>query len=812
MFFNNLKVAWRSILKNKLFSFINVIGLSIGLCSSIVIGAIVYFDFSFDTFHKDGDRIYRVTTLFESGENEFSNRGVSVPLMKEFKNGISGVEVSAPFMSTYFSTIENKAQDLVFRNENNGILADGAYFEIFDYNWLAGDNQTALSEPAQVVLTKIKAEKYFPHKNVNEVIGQTLVYNDSVNVKVMGVVDDLKQNSDLRFTEFMSLSSAKMFGESDFTTSDAWNGTSSGDQLFFKIREGASVPNIQSRLDELAKEHKNREPWAVNDERWFRIQPFSEIHFGGAHGDYPFNNSNHVANMKVLKSLAFIALFLLLLGCANFINLNSAQALTRAKEIGIRKTLGSSKKQVVRQFLGETFILTTLAAVLSILMAPLLLRQFTDFLPSDIDLSVLYSSQGVLGIVLLVVLVSLLSGFYPAFVLSKFKPVSVLKGQFSKGDKGVRLRKTLTVFQFVVAQVFVIATFLVAKQLHFLMQKDMGMKTEAVAYVNLPWNDRSQIKKERVFNQIKNIKGLSQVSWGDNPPASNNMSSTILSYYKDGNETHQEAQILTGDISYLKTYGIPLIAGRERLNDSIDEYVVNETFARAIGFQNPEEVVGTSVKLDTVKIAIVGVMKDFNQRSLRSEIRPLAVRGHYSRGFDGIHFDLGNNPERWTQIVDEVEEVLVSVYPDEELEVRFMDETVKGFYRQEKSAVQLLKWATGLAILISCLGLMGLVVYTTERRVKEIGVRKVLGANLAQLNILLCKEFLILVGVAFAIAVPISWYLVQEWIESFAYKTELSWWVFLTSGIGMAVVALLVTGARTYKTANINPIESLRNE
>lgn len=811
MFLNNLKIAWRSIIKNKLFSLINVIGLSIGLCSALVIGAIVYFDFSFDNFHKDRDRIYRVTTLFESGENEFSNRGVSVPLMKEFRNGISGVEVSAPFMNTFFSKIENESEDLVFKNESHAILADDAYFQLFDYSWLAGDKETALSEPAQVVLTKIKAEKYFPHQDAPDVIGKSLVYNDSISVKVMGVVDDLKQNSDLRFTEFMSLSSAKMFGESDFTTSDAWNGTSSGDQLFFKISEGASVTNIQSRLDELAKEHKNREPWAVNDERWFRIQPFSEIHFGGKHGDYPFNNSNHVANMKVLKSLAFIALFLLLLGCANFINLNSAQALTRAKEIGIRKTLGSSKKQVVRQFFGETFILTLLATVLSLVMAPFLLRQFKDFLPSGIDLSVLYSAEGIFGILLLMLLVCLLSGFYPAFVLSKFRPVSVLKGQFSKGDKGVRLRKTLTVFQFVVAQVFVIATFLVAKQLHFLMEKDMGMKTEAVAYVNLPWNDRSEIKKERVFNQIKNIKGLSQVSWGDNPPASNNMSSTMLSYFKDGNETHQEAQMLTGDTSYLKTYGIPLIAGRERLNDSIDEYVVNETFARAIGFQNTEEVVGTSVKLDTVKVAIVGLMKDFNQRSLRSEIRPLAVRGHYGSGFGGIHFHLGN-PERWTQIVDEVEQVLASVYPDEDLEVRFMDETVEGFYRQEKSAVQLLKWATGLAILISCLGLMGLVVYTTERRIKEIGVRKVLGANLAQLNILLCKEFLALVGVAFAIAVPISWYLVDEWIQNFAYKTELSWWVFLASGVGMAIVAMAVTGARTYKTANINPIESLRNE
>jgi len=812
MFLNNLKIAWRSILKNKLFSLINVIGLSIGLCSALVIGAIVYFDFSFDTFHKDKDKIYRVTTLFKSGENEFSNRGVSVPLMKTFKEGVPGVELTVPFMNAHFSKVENKNQDLIFKNGEDAILADDAYFQLFDYKWLAGDRQTALSQPAQVVLSQKKAERYFPNRNTADVVGRTLIYNDSINVKVTGVVADFKKNTDLKFSEFMSMESAKMFDKKDIATDDSWNGTSSGDQLFLRVKDKSSIAGIQSRLDALAKEHKNPAPWAVNDERLFQLQALSNIHFGGEHGDYPFNNSDYVASITVLKSLGFVALFLLLLGCANFINLNSAQALTRAKEIGIRKTLGSSKKQVVRQFLGETFILTTLAIILSLLMAPFLLRQFADFLPSEIDLSVLYSMEGIIGILILITIVSLFSGFYPAFVLSKFRPVSVLKGQFTKGDKGVRLRKTLTVFQFVVAQVFVIATLLVAKQLHFVMNKDMGIKTETAAYVSLPWDNRAEVKKERLFTQIKNIKGLEQVSWGGSPPASNNMSSTMLTYFDDGAEMHQETQMLIGDTNYLKTYGIPLLAGRERLNDSIDEYVVNETFAKAIGFQNPEEVVGTFVKLDTLKIPIVGLMRDFNQRSLRSEIKPLVVRGHYGSGFGIIHFDLGKNSEQWTKTIDEVEQAWASVYPDEEAQVEFMDEIVQGFYRSEKSTVQLLKWATGLAILISCMGLMGLVVYTTERRVKEIGVRKVLGANVAQLNLLLCKEFLILVGIAFAIAVPISWYLIQEWIQDFAYKTSLSWWVFIASGTGMVLVALAVIGARTYKTASINPVESLRIE
>ncbi|GLU43306.1 FtsX-like permease family protein [Allomuricauda sp. NBRC 101325] len=816
MFFNHLKIAWRSILKNKLFSFINVLGLSIGICSAMVIGAIVYFDFSFDTFHKEKDKIYRVTTVFESNGNHFSNRGVAVPLMRTFQEGMPGVELAAPFMSANFFKVENKPQDLTFKNIEDAIFADNAYFELLEYDWLAGDRKSALSNPAQVVLSEKKAQRYFPHTPVSDVVGKTLMFNDSVSVKVSGVVADFKQNSDFKFTDFMSLSSAKMFGAKDIVTNDHWNGTSSGDQLFFKVKDEAGVALVEARLKELAKEHKNMAEWAINDERTFMLQPLTSLHFGGEYGEYPFNNSNHVASIKVLKSLGFVALFLLLLGCANFINLNSAQALTRAKEIGIRKTLGSSKKQVVRQFLFETLILTCIAAVLSLVLAPLLLRQFTDFLPTDINLSILYSLKGAFGILVLIVLVSFLSGFYPAFVLSGFKPVLVLKGQFSKGDKGVRLRKTLTVFQFVVAQVFVIATLLVTKQLHYVMNKDMGLKTNATAYINTPWNDKSDVKKERLYNAVKDIQELSNVSWGGNPPASNNYSTTILTYFKEDAEMHQETQLLWGDVNYLNTYNIPLLSGRQMLNDSVKEYIVNEAFAREVGFQDPANVIGTFVKLDTLKIPVVGLMRDFHQHSLHTDIAPMAITGDWGDDdysmFNSIHFDLGKNSENWTSSVKQIEQAWASIYPDEEVQVQFMDEIVEGFYRSERSTVQLLTWATGLSILISCMGLLGLVVYTTERRVKEIGVRKVLGANLAQLNMELSKEFLILIGIAFVISVPISWYLIQEWIQSFAFKTNLSWWVFLTSGFGMVLVALAVIGTRTYRAANVNPVESLRTE
>ncbi|ASV30554.1 FtsX-like permease family protein [Maribacter cobaltidurans] len=813
---NHFKIAWRNIFKNKVFSFINVIGLSIGICAAMVIGAIVYYDFSFDTFHLDKERIYRVVSVFETKEGTFSNRGVPIPLMRTFKEGVSGVEVAAPFFNTSFHKVENQEDDLKFKNAEDALFAGDNYFNVFHYEWLVGDKKTALSQPAQVVLEQKRAKKYFPHTKLAEIVGRTLMYNDSIPVKVTGVVAGFTNNTDFNFYEFMSLPSAKLFGESDMATDEEWNSTSSGNQLFFKVNGEGAMDNVQARLDALAEEHKSTEPWAADEKRLFALQPLEDLHFGGKYNNYPFNNSEHSGDLKVLKALGFVALFLLLLGCANFINLSSAQALTRAKEIGIQKTLGSSKRQLIVQFLCETFLLTIVAALLSALLAPLLLKQFTDFLPSGIDLDVLYSPWGLASILLLVATVSLLSGFYPAFVLSKFRPVLVLKGQMVKGNKGTRLRKTLTVFQFAVAQVFIIATVLVGKQLYYAMNKDMGIKTHALAFVHLPWNGNTDTKTQSFFDRVKNINGLSNVSLGGNPPASNNVQSTILTYYKDGKETHQGTEMLKGDLTYLDTYGIPLLSGRERLNDSIKEFVVNEAFAKGLGFQDPSQVVGSIVKLDTTNIPVVGLIRDFNQRSLRSSIKPLAIYGQWNKNswsrYTTLHFDLGPDSKSWQDAIKEVENAWATVYPDEEITVNFMDDTVKGFYNKERHTAQLLKWAAGLAILISCLGLFGLVIYTTERRTKEIGVRKVLGANLLQLNLLLSKEFMVLVFIGFAIAAPLGWWGVNNWLQDYAYKTTLSWWVFAASGLGMVIVALIIIGLRIFRTANINPVESLRTE
>ncbi len=472
---------------------------------------------------------------------------------------------------------------------------------------------------------------------------------------------------------------------------------------------------------------------------------------------------------------------------------------------------------MVFQFLGETFLLTATAAVVSLFFSSWLIRLFSDFIPRGVSFGLFNSPVLIGSAILLVLVLTLLSGFYPALVLSRFKPVSVLKNQILPGNDKTSLRKYLTVFQFAIAQVFIIATVLVGKQIHYLMTKDMGFKTEAIAYLRTPYNEPSIDKRIRLLEKLKTDPHIQDVVLGGNPPASRSTFSSSVVYRNEENEVQASLQWLYGGIDYRRLYGIPLLAGRDILNDTIKEYVINETYMKLLGFKEPIEAIGKSLILEGEAYPIVGVMKDFYQRSLRTTIKPMALVGDWDRNeysqFNTIHFSIGGNKTSdLTSDIALVENAWKSVYPNYDFDPRFIDDTVSRFYEQERKTSALLKWATGLTILISCLGLLGLVIHTTERRTKEIGIRKVLGATLAQLNLLLCKEFLVLVGIAFAIAAPIAWWGLDYWLQGFAHKTVLSWWVFFLGGITMLFIALAIISIRTIAAANADPVKSLRTE
>lgn len=815
MFKNYLKIAFRNLWKHKVFSMINIISLSIGLSAAFVIGMMVYYEYTFDNFHKDGDRMYRVVSNFKSPESTFYNSGVPVPLTQATKK-IAALESVSYFYLWYVSKATALGSKVDYENLDKAILTDPEYFEIFEYEWLSGSLTDSFTEPNKVVLTQSRAKEYFPNLDPPSVVGKEILYNEKTPAIIVGVVKDFEARTDIVFNEFVSLATAKQLeGKEDILIGN-WDNTNSSTQLFVKTRTNSNLTAIQEQLDRLAKENQDKELVDTYGQTTsFSLQPFSDIHFNPSYGIYDY--SQEQADKGILHNLGLVALFLLVLGSINFVNLNTAQASYRAKEIGIRKTLGGSKKQMIFQFLGETFIVTCVAVLVSIGLAFIALGAFEEFVPKGLSMSFMLQPEIILFIILLVVTVTLLSGFYPGVVLSKFKPARVLKSQSSGTTQKNTLRKVLTVSQFAIAQIFIIATVLVGKQIHYMMNKDLGFKKDAIAYIQTPWKDSKVESREIFANELRKIPSLENVSLGGMPPASQSIN-TNKALMITGNQEHKiDLQFLFADKNYLDVYKIKLLAGRGPLNDTIKEYVLNESAMRALGYQDPDKIIGKQFELNETMVPIVGVMQDFNQHSLRGGIDPMAITGDTNRDwrtqFNKVHISLPMaNSDQLKSTLALVKEKFKDVYPDADFDVTFIDEIIARFYSREQRLSTLLNWATGLSVLISCLGLLGLVIHTTERRTKEIGIRKVLGASLAQLNVLLCKDFLMLVGIAFVIAVPLAYWGLYNWLQDFAYKTEMSWWVFVISGVAMVIIALIIMSIRTISTAMKNPVKILKTE
>ncbi len=802
-------------MKNKVFSLINIIGLTIGLSASFVIGLMIYYDYTFDNFHEDGDRTYRVVTEFTDPDGKNYNSGITLALKGAIEEN-SNFETVSEFYIERPAKVENKLNDITLKWPEFVIFADQSYLDIFQYKFLAGNKTEALKNPNQVVLTESRAKEYFPKLSPTEIVGKTLVYNDSINVKVTGIVENFKKRTDIVFKEFISHPTLLQTTRKTEITKRHWINTNSSSQLYVKFKENADVVGVQKLLDKIALDKTDADDIKFNERRYFKLQALNDIHFNEDYGTYDWEKSQ--ASKPLLRNLALIAIFLLLLGCINFINLNTAQATQRAKEIGVRKTLGSSRKQLIGQFMGETFLLVVFSALLSIVLSKALLHIFSDFVAADLTFSLFKTPIIIICIGLLLVIVTVLSGFYPAVLLSRVNAVSVLKNQISMGHQKVGLRKFLTVFQFTIAQIFIIGTLLVSKQINFLLSKDMGFETDAIVSVFSPRSESELAKKTLYAEKLRAIPEISKVSLGGQPPASNSTNSTNTTFTNGEKQIKSELQFIFGDTEYLDLFSIQLLAGRTFLNDTINEFVINETYSKILGFNNPEDAIGKSVSLHDRDVPIVGVMADFHQRSLKSKIKPMALKGDWYRKYfsqyQAVHIAFNNtSPEQLKRTLEKIQSMYNSVYSEtEDYRLEFMDETVANFYNRERKVSKLLNWSTGLSILISFLGLLGLVIYTTNRRVKEIGVRKVLGATLLQINTLLCKEFLILVAIAFVIAVPIAYYGINNWLQDFAYKTSISFWVFLVSGIAMIVFALIVISAKTLQAANANPVDSLRSE
>jgi putative ABC transport system permease protein len=813
---NYFLTAFRSFLRNKSFALINITGLAIGISASLVIFLIVSYDFSFDRFHPDGNRIYRVVSNFTFNGNTSWSSGVPSPMGSAVARELTGIENTSAFRTWNMETkisipVSGSLKPVVFKNQINKIFADKHYFQIFKYVWLIGSPETSLNEPNTVVLTESKAKIYFPGAEMESIAGREIIFNDTIRTTITGIVKDISEHTDFTFKIFVSLATLEKTSLKPGDWNE-WNNVNSASQLFVMLPPGKDPTQVAAAITNLFEKHVEHDP-EDHSRTAYELQPLRDIHFNNHYDNF----DQRLAHKPTLYGLLAIAAFLLLLGCINFINLTTANSAQRSKEIGIRKTVGGVRRQLVMQFMCETFLLTVIATVLSVVITPLLLKAFSDFIPEGLHFHLL--QPGILIYLLgITVTISFLSGIYPALVLSSCLPVSVLKSRSNRPDgmkDRVWLRKVLSVSQFAVAQIFIIATLLVSKQIRYSINKDLGYRRDAVVYFSTGYYDADQTKRMVLLEKLKAIPEIQLISLGfSNPTSSSGWTSTIK--YNDGKkESELTVQVTLGDTNYIKLYQLRLLAGENLpFSDTVNSVLINETYSKALGYSDPQMAVGRMLDWNRKKTPVVGVLADFHQHSLHEPISPLLVANSWKslRTFNIAFQPQNAEGTVWKTAIAKIDKAWKEIYPEEELALEFVDEKIAAYYESEMHISKLLMWATGLAIFISCLGLLGLVIYITNTRMKEIGIRKVIGASVAQIISLLSKDFLKVIILAFIISVPVAWYGVNRWLESFAYRTSLSWWVFVSGGCIMFLVALIVLVSKTFIAASANPVNHLRSE
>lgn len=811
---NYLKIAWRNLWHNRLYTSLNIIGLAIGISAAWVIYRLASYEFAFDQYHPHKERIFRLVTRYQNGGLMPANPGVPLPMITEVKTRIPGIDLSVPIRQQWVDHLlasRPSGKPAQFRAIEQVVATTPNYFVLLPYQWLAGNPQQALREPNSVVLTQSRAQRYFPGSTIQQVLGRTLTYFDSLTLQITGIVADPVQPSSFEGREFISLTT---LGDVRRDPSFNWDNINSADQLFVKLAPNINPQRAEQQINALAATHSPsvRMKNGVR-ERWHLLQPLATLHF-----DTEYADASRHANRNVLYGLLGLAAFILLLAVINYINLATAQAPARAREIGIRKTLGSRRRTLLLQFVGETGLVTILALLLSFGLSAYFFAQFGDLLPSGTQAYINWSLTAAF-LVGLILVVSLLAGSYPAWLATGFQPIAILRGKANQllgSSRGITVRKGLIVFQFVMAQLFISCAWLLGQQLQYALKKDMGFYREAVVLLQLPTSSSEKSTEKRTrwtFRQeIANLPGVDVASLG-NPPANQSMSMNEATLKKAKGDVKIHLQYKYVDTNYIHLYQISLIAGRNITpTDTIRDYVINETAARTLGFTQPHQAVGQFLQVGQGHYPIVGIVRDFQVSSVREKIRPVALVA-YQGYANQLNLRLAsNNPADWKATLTKVGQVWHAFYPNEPFVYAYYDQTVAAFYESERTTGRIINLATGVAILLSCLGLFGLATLTAYQRTKEIGVRKVLGASVLNILGLLSGEFIQLTLLAILIASPLAWYVTGKWLEGFAYKIEINWWVFALAGLLGVVITLLTVSFQSIKAALVNPVKSLRSE
>ena len=813
---NFFLTAWRTLLRHRVNTMINVLGLSLGITICLVIFLLVRHELSYDRFHPDGDRIYRLVTHSSGpdGENDFAF--INRPSPDGIRAELSGFQAVAAFDNLFSDVIVPKQghAPTVFDAAKSGeqsspiIFAQPQYFDIFKYQWLAGTPAT-LNDPFKVVLTRSEAERYFGRvDDPRQWLGRRLIYKDSLQTTVSGIIADWRQNSDFAFKDFISRSTIQHSFIAPMMEPDNWGNFDYDAQGLVKLAPGVTAAQIERQFLDFDKRHHVGPPDFKNA---YHLQPLSDIHFDTRY----FDDFSRQASLPTLYGLAAIAAFILLIAAINFINLSTAQSVRRAREIGVRKVLGGRRGALVIQFLCETLVLVLAATILSLIITNPLLTAFQGLLPRGVRLEVFQWPTAVF-LTATVLLTSLLAGFYPARVLSGYTPAVSLKGQAppSAGGKS-GLRKALIVFQFTVSLIFIIGTLVIGRQIHFVLNSDLGFDHDAIVVIRTG-QDGPQHHRSALANLIREIPGVQRIARNIEMPTAPGHPGTLLEY-KEGGEHKVMASLDMVDTDYIHVFGMHLLAGRNLLpSDTNREILVNLTLTKQLGFRNPADALGHMVSSGQTRgmLPIVGVINDFHSTTMHQPITPFFLTQYEPAGQD-ISVKLstkGQTADQLTTILAKMNAAWRSVYPDKKFDYTFFDESIAKLYDSERKTSRIMNIAMGIAIFISCLGLFGLAAFVAEQRTKEIGIRKVLGATVGDIVTMLSKDFVWLVGLAILIASPVAWYFMDRWLQDFVYRVPISWWIYALAGISAIAIALLTVSFQAVRAATANPVDSLRSE
>lgn len=807
MFTNYIKVAWRNLLRSKWAGAINIFGLAIGITAALLLFVVIQFEYSYDKFQSHYHEVYRIVTQDEYPDGFDYNPGVPNPVPDAIAADNLPFEKIVPVKSAYNTQInlypeDNKAAIPDKFEIDHVFYTTPDYVELFDTDFVSG-NAADLAEPNKVFLTKETAEKLFG--DWKGVENKNIEFSSGLKLTVAGVLEDMPMNSNMRCEILVSYQTVRSNPEIFDFDFDSWGSLGSDNQLYVKIAENTREETAQNALDAFtAKNFKNR----GTSEKQLLLQAFKDIHFDSVYGPL----SGGMIRVSTINTLIVIGLFILIMASINFVNLSTSKAIGKGKEIGVRKVMGSSKMQIIYQSFGETFLSVLIAATVGVLAATMLLPFLS--LIADVPEKMNFFQPVILGFLgLLILILTLLSGFYPALVISRFKPIHALKSRFQKNRiGGVSVRKALVVIQFAIAQILMISTVIAIRQMNMVQEADLGFSQESIYFVEVPFDSPTEHRIDAFKQKLLTNSNVVSISLGSDVPASDNNS--LFNFYFDGvnEDVPFPAFAKFGDENYFDTYGIEFLAGGPyQASDTIKEVVINETMAKRLLVENPEDAIGKQFRLGIMDewATVTGVIKDFTVNSLRDEIRQLVIAPKK----DFYHVvGIKLNEATSLKTIAQIEEEYNQIYPEQIYHGNFLDESIQQFYESEQKLALVFKIFACISILISCIGLYGLVSFMISQKVKEIGIRKVLGASVAQITMMLTKDYFFMVFLSFFIAVPIAYFMMEKWLESFAFKIPISVSLFVLVMISSLVITGMTVGSKAIRSALANPVDSLSDE